>query len=141
MKITIHIDMTDDKFTIDALMKKTEMSEAEIVDTYNKALTLLLQKFGDVSTDKNIHVDTHLYDELFDVKNHLMKRTDFLKLKSAINIIKDMVAEPSGGQYIDGIDYVELHTTESKQLCLDAINLLREFIIKYCVNLNELEEK
>ena len=141
MKVYINIDMTDDKFTIQSLQKETGMTKEEISDTYNKGIAMILQKFGDVVANNDIRVETALFDDVqLDVTNHLMKRSDFLKLKSAINIINDMVAEPSGGQTIDGIDYVDLFTLESKQLCLDAVNLIREFIIKYCVNINDMEE-
>lgn len=138
MKICINIDMTDDTCTLETL-KKLGYTKETIIDTYNKGLSLILQKFGDVPTAENIHVETRIYDNMDFDKNNGLKYSDFLRIKSAINIIKDMIAEPSGGAVIDGVDYVDLFFLETKTLCLDAINLLREFVTEYGIDINDME--
>ena len=133
--------MTDDACSLESLNASLGYTKKDIIDTYNKGLPLILQKFGDTPTAENINVETRVYDDkIFDVKEGRLKRTDYLRVKSAINIISEMIACPTGGKTIDGEDYVDLSFLESKQLCLDAINLLREFVIEHGININELNE-
>ena len=77
---------------------------------------------------------------VFNVKEGRLKRTDYLRIKSAINIINEMIARPTGGITIDGSDYVDLCFLESKQLCLDAINLLRDFVTEHGIDIKDLED-
>lgn len=139
MKIIINIEMDDDTCTLESL-EKIGFSKDHIANTYNEGLTLLLQKFGQVRTKENIHVETRVYgNQIFDVKNRELKKSDFNRIKAAMNIIKDMIAEPSGGAVIDGVDYVDLFFLETKTLCLDAINLLRDFVIEHGIDIDDLE--
>lgn len=140
MRISINIEMNDDTCTLESL-KDLGYTKESIIDTYNKGLTLILQKFGDEPTAKNIHVETRVHeDTILDVIEHRVKRSDYLRLTSAINIIKDMVAEPSGGKIINDVDYVDFTMTEPKQLCLDAVNLIRDCIIEFGIDINDMKE-
>ena len=147
MIIDIKIEINDKTCTEEALAKAGYTKES-LSDKYNNEILKKLQKFAaDHDVDPStyvIYIMSNIYnDEKPNPKrglNGMISRDEYIRLKSAMNIIKDMIAEPIGGQIIDGIDYVDLYMMESKTLCLDALNLLTDFVIKYGIDINDLEE-
>lgn len=141
MKVDINIELTYDD-SVEKIIDQTGFSKETMINTFNTGITSLLQNHGGLKNKDRISVNTQIYDNTcVDVKNHMIKHTDYLRIVSAINIIKDMIANPSGGQIIDGVVYDDLFMLESKTLCMDAINLLRDFVLKYGVDINDdLEE-
>lgn len=133
MKSVINIEMTEKGKTIDDISAETGMTKNEIIETYNSGLTIILQRLGQADTSKDIHVDTQVYDDnIFNMYMGRLSKSDLSKVTDAIDTIKNMIGSSTGGMSKDGIDYPDLIICESKTDCLNAINILRDFINK-CV--------
>ena len=140
MKIIINIEVNDDSCDMETMREKGHTEES-IIDLYNRGLGLVMEQFGGPSSHDCISVNTRIYDnKTFDVRGRWLKRTDYLRLKAAINIIKDMTTKPSECRVLyDGNSYVDFNMLESRSLLLHAIDIVKDFVIENGIEIDELE--
>ena len=130
MKVIINIEMTENDKTVADISQTTGLTKDQMISTYNRGLTMIMAKMGDVeTTTDNINVDTRIYESnVFDVVNSCMLDSDLSKVIHSIDTIKDMLDLAGSGLLRDGMIYPKLNIKKNKTACLEAISILKDFI-------------
>lgn len=74
---------------------------------------------------------------MFENHNGALNTQECNKVKSAIHTLSTMWFPPTKGFYENGVDYSYIDFIDTKKHCMDALNIVREFIETFAPDVDE----